>query len=140
MGIFNRAANLGLVLLLLSGLAQAEVKNISNAELAALSKDEVTIIDVRRPDEWQATGLIEGSHPVMFFDANGRYDVKAWLASVDAIVPRDKPIALICARGVRSSNIANLLDKKLGFTDVINVTGGMVKWVKQGRPVVQWQP
>jgi len=95
---------------------------------------------VRRPDEWQASGLIEGSHPVMFFDKKGRYDVKTWLAEIDKLVERDEPIALICARGVRSSSIADLLDAKLGFTHVHNVTGGMVDWVKEKRPVVAWSP
>jgi len=140
--LYSSGKTLGLALFLwqLVGFAWADVVNISNAELAAIPAGDITIIDVRRPDEWQATGLIEGSHPVMFFDANGRYDVAAWLAAVDDIVSRDQPIALICARGVRSSNIANLLDRKLGFTNVTNVTGGMVSWVKKGRPVVSWQP
>jgi len=127
-------------LLLVSGLAFADVTNLTNEELASLPGGEVTIIDVRRPDEWKSSGLIEGSHPVMFFDKDGRYDVADWLSRIDAIVDRDQPIALICARGVRSSTIANLLDKKLGFTAVHNVTGGMVDWVKEQRPVVAWVP
>jgi len=130
----------GVFLWFLSGSAAAEVVNISNAELAAMSAEEITIIDVRRPDEWKASGTIEGSHPIMFFDANGRYDLNAWLAAVDAVVERDQPIALICARGVRSSSIADLLDAKLGFSQVHNVTDGMVRWVAKKRPTVAWNP
>ncbi len=129
-----------IILLLVGANARAEVTNITNAELAAMGPDDIVIIDVRRPDEWAKSGTIPGSHPIMFFDRKGQYDVAAWLAKVDALVDRDQPIALICALGVRSSNIAGLLDKRLGFTQVHNVTGGMVPWVEQGRAVEPWQP
>jgi len=129
-----------LALCLLSPFVHAEVTNISNAELAAMATEDVTIIDVRRPDEWKHSGIIEGSHPVMFFDRLGRYNIEDWLQQVDAIVARDQPIALICARGVRSSNIARLLDEKLGYSKVFNVTDGMIDWVEGGRPVTAWKP
>jgi len=118
--------------------AYAEVINITNAELAAMEPGEVTIIDLRRPDEWTKSGTIKGSHTITFFDKRGRYDVNKWLEQVDAIVDRGEPIALICERGVRSSSVADLLDKRLGFAKVINVTEGMTDWVKDGRPVEPW--
>jgi len=120
--------------------AVAEVTNISNAELAAMEPGEVTIIDLRRPDEWTKSGTIAGSHLVTFFDKKGRYDVEEWLSQVDAVVDRGDPIALICERGVRSSSVADLLDQKLGFSNVINVTEGMTDWVEKGRPVEPWSP
>ena len=123
---------------LFSTSAYAEITHITNAELAAMEPGSVTILDLRRPDEWTKSGTIEGSHLVTFFDKRGRYNVQEWLAKVDAIVDRDQPIALICERGVRSSSVADLLDKKLGFTQVINVTEGMTDWVKDGRPVEPW--
>lgn len=123
---------------LLSSGAFAEVTNITNAELVAMEPGAVTIIDLRRPDEWTKSGTIEGSHLVTFFDKKGRYDIQEWLSKVDAIVDRGDPIALICERGVRSSSVADLLDKKLGFGNVINVTDGMTIWVKEGRPVEPW--
>lgn len=121
-----------------SSAAFAEITNITNAELAAMEPGSVTIIDLRRPDEWSKSGTIAGSHLVTFFDKRGRYDVQKWLAQVDEIVDRGDPIALICERGVRSSSVADLLDKKLGFSQIINVTEGMTDWVKDGRPVEPW--
>ena len=128
----------GLLSPFISAVAYAEVTNITNAELAALEPGSVTIIDLRRPDEWTKSGTIEGSHLVTFFDKRGRYDVEKWLSKVDAIVDRGDPIALICERGVRSSSVADLLDKRLGFSQVLNVTEGMTDWVKEGRPVEPW--
>lgn len=124
--------------LLAPAAAMAEVTNITNAQLAGMNAENVTIIDVRRPDEWRHTGTIEGSHPIMFFDRNGSYDVRAWLDQLSEVVDKDQPIALICAAGVRSSSIANLLDKRLGFSAVFNVTEGMNQWVAEKRPVVKW--
>ncbi len=124
--------------LLAPAAAIAEVTNITNAQLAEMSAQNITIIDVRRPDEWRHTGTIEGSHPIMFFDKKGAYDVRAWLDELSKVADKDQPIALICAAGVRSSSIANLLDKRLGFSAVFNVTEGMNQWVEDKRPVVQW--
>ena len=118
--------------------AMADVTEVDNASLQSLQAQGVTIIDVRRPDEWTDTGIIEGSHGITFFDAQGRYDADAWLAELSELVKPDEPFILICARGVRSSKIAGFLDKRLGYSDVHNVTAGILDWIKQGEPVVSW--
>ena len=120
--------------------AVADIKEIDNAALEELIKKGVAVIDVRRVDEWQATGVIEGVHPLTFFDKQGRYDANKWLQEIDKIAPNGEPIVLICARGVRSKNIADLLDKRLGFEKVHNHTLGMFDWIGSGRPVVEFKP
>lgn len=121
-------------------LAMADVTEVDNPSLQSLQAQGMTIIDVRRPDEWSDTGIIEGSHGITFFDAKGRYDVNAWLTQLSELVKPDEPFVLICARGVRSSKIADLLDKRLGYSAVHNVTDGILDWLKQGKPVVSWNP
>lgn len=118
----------------------AAVTEVDNEQLRSLQASNATIIDVRRADEWKHTGMIEGSHGVTFFDEKGRYDVEAWLARIYSLTPADQPVVLICARGVRSSKIAQLLDKRLGFTAVHNVTGGIVEWLNEKQPVIAWTP
>lgn len=118
---------------------QADVTELGNAELKNLQAQGVTIIDVRRADEWKATGIIEGSHPLTFFDKQGRYDVQAWLDQVGQWVSKDEPVVLICAHGVRSSKIAEFLDKRVGFTQVHNVTKGISQWISADESVVKWQ-
>lgn len=118
----------------------ADVGELDNAALERMQADGVAIIDVRRVDEWKAKGMVEGSHGITFFDAKGNYDVTAWLDKVGAVVQPDQPVVLICDQGVRSSKIAEFLDKRLGYADVHNVTGGISAWIGEDRPVVDWQP
>ncbi len=125
-------------ILLWPAWAHAEITQVSNESLQQLQESGVTIIDVRRQDEWEETGLVEGSHGITFFDHQGRYDVNAWLNDVSKLVKPDEPVVLICARGVRTSKIAELLDKRLGYTQVHNVTDGIQSWIKNDKPVVPW--
>ncbi len=118
--------------------AVADVTELNTQELQKLQSEGVTIIDVRRADEWAQTGMLEGSHGITFFDEKGRYDVDAWLAEVSSLTVPEQPVVLICAHGVRSSKIARLLDKHLGFTAVHNVTDGIYAWLDDKQPVVPW--
>ena len=52
---------------------QAEVVNIGNAELRELVDSGIPIVDVRRPDEWESTGVIDQSELLTFFDKKGAY-------------------------------------------------------------------
>lgn len=132
-----------LLLAATSGFANADVSELSTEALQAMIADDVIVIDVRRDDEWKRTGLVAGSHPITFFDARGRYDVADWLSQVEAISDGDertRKVVLICARGVRSSKIAKLLDKRLGFQEIYNVTDGINHWIDAGKPVEKFVP
>ncbi len=95
----------------------------------------LTLIDIRRPDEWQATGVGRGAHPL-----DMRRD--DFTAALLMLVNGDTaaPIALICARGVRSARLATRLTGA-GFTRLINVPEGMLGaaegpgWIARGLPV-----
>ncbi|MFK8080028.1 MAG: rhodanese-like domain-containing protein [Granulosicoccus sp.] len=127
---------LWLILLVVSArTAIADVVALDNVALERLRAEGVAIIDVRRQDEWETTGLVAGSHPMTFFDAKGRYDAEAWLEKLDKLVRPDEPLVLICAHGVRSAKIAEFLDKRLGYTQVYNVTKGISAWLADKRPV-----
>ncbi len=120
--------------------AVADITDVNNDTLAELIEQGIPVIDVRRVDEWKSTGTIDGSHLITFFDKNGRYDADAWLAQLDKLVSIDEPFVLICAAGVRSRNIAQLLDKRLGYTGVHNVKKGINYWIAKGQPVVPHSP
>ena len=97
---------------------------------------EITLIDIRRPDEWRATGSGEGAVRIDMRDA----DFEAQLLA--AAGSRDAPIALICAAGVRSARLSNRLTSA-GFTRIIDVPEGMTGgrygpgWIDTGLPVVR---
>lgn len=48
-------------------------------------------------------------------------------------VPRDRPVAVICGSGYRSSVVSSLL-KRAGREEIFNVLGGMGAWKRAGLP------
>ena len=115
---------------------RAEIANIDGAALQRLMQGGVPVVDVRTAAEWDKTGVIEGSRLLTFFDAGGRYDVGAWMAEFGAIAGPDRPVALICHSGGRSSAVSRLLDRHFKYRRVYNVQGGIAKWIDEGRTTV----
>ena len=126
------------VVVLLVGIAplRADVIHVDNAALERLLHRGVPIIDIRTSEGWRATGIIEGSHVLTFFDAQGNYDVRAWLSELTAIAGRDDAFALLCDSGGRSGVLSQFLDARLGYRHVFDVPGGIVKWIAEDRPTV----
>ncbi len=87
---------------------------------------QVRLIDVRRPDEFNAElGHIAGAELVTLGD-----DLTKFLATAD----KNQEIAFICRSGARSGN-ATLESKKYGFTKTVNMIGGMINWNEKKLPV-----
>lgn len=92
------------------------------------------LIDIRRPDEWKQTGIPQSAHPI-----DMRRD--DFLQALMAIAGPDRarPIAVICARGVRSARLSLQLTKA-GFSAVLDVPEGMLGsgagpgWLATGLP------
>lgn len=92
--------------------------------LAGVKAGEMTLIDVRSPDEWRETGVPQGAKTVTIHNSDGMVGfVAAAFRSVKG--KKDQPIALICARGWRSLRAANALHDA-GFTNILNVREGML--------------
>ncbi|MGK7651083.1 rhodanese-like domain-containing protein [Roseovarius sp. B08] len=101
----------------------------------AAKAGEIILVDIRRPDEWSRTGIGQSAHPI---------DMRhtGFTAKLDALTGtrKDVPIALICARGVRSARLSIALTEA-GYTRVINVPEGMLGsnagpgWIETGLPV-----
>lgn len=113
-----------------------EVQNIDNKELKQLIEQNVAVVDVRTTTEWKKTGVIEGSHLIMFYDEKGKYDLNAWLGEVANIAKKDEPLVLICHSGGRTKQLANYLAKERGYEKVYNVKKGIVHWIKKDNPTV----
>lgn len=104
--------------------------------LAAAALGDILLVDIRRPDEWQATGVPQ--HAVAF-------DLRSddFLDSIrGARASATQPVALICARGVRSARTTLTL-AAAGIGPIIDVPEGMLGslagpgWLKRGLPVVR---
>ena len=96
-------------------------------EMLSSGKD-ILFIDVRTPQEI-AEIAVEGAQPVPM----------AAILQGHAVLPKDKPIILICAVGGRSYWVGRFLSSR-GYSEVYNLSGGIVDWEKEGLPVIRKKP
>jgi rhodanese-related sulfurtransferase len=54
-------------------------------------------------------------------------------------LPKDRPLLMLCAAGSRSTS-ATMYLLQGGWTDVRNITGGMIGWRQAGLPIVTGPP
>jgi rhodanese-related sulfurtransferase len=129
---------LGVVLLAatLVGCAEPPYSNADNDQLKALLAQGVPIYDIRRPEEWRSTGVVEGSRKLTFVDAGGRLNPE-FLPRFTAEVGKDDPVVLICRTGSRTDKLARELMEKQGYTQVYNARHGITGWIAGNNPVVK---
>ncbi len=132
---------MGLAFVPTSALAQTAAQLIASKKLSVEDAHElakagaIILVDIRRPDEWAATGVGEGATPL---DMRR----KDFLVQLDVLVNGDKtkPVAVMCARGVRSKWLSTQLENA-GYSQIIDVPEGMLGsragpgWVRIGLPV-----
>ena len=125
--------------MLVAGAAplHADVIGVDSAGLERLRADGVPVIDVRRAEEWRKTGVIEGSHLLTFYDAEGRYDLERWLPALRQIAESGQPVAFICRSGKRSGRVARMLDERFGYSRVYTAREGILGWIGEGRSTVE---
>jgi len=128
---------LSVYLLLFTPLVFAEVKEVGNDEIIALMNNDVSIIDIRRADEWRNTGVIKQSSLITFFDKQGNHNTEEWMSQLKKIVNQDDPVIIICRSGKRSGIVSKFLDEQANYTNVYNASGGMVSWVNSKNKTVE---
>jgi rhodanese-related sulfurtransferase len=89
------------------------------AWLADPDRPKPVLLDVREPWEIE-TCRIEGSLPIPM------NSIPARMQELDD----EAPIVCICHHGARSMSVASFLERN-GFTQVINLTGGVHAWALQ---------
>ncbi|MFN3530855.1 MAG: rhodanese-like domain-containing protein [Bacteroidia bacterium] len=83
-----------------------------------LQEKNVVILDVRTPGEFRS-GYIPGAVNIDVYDP----EFKAKIAKLD----KSKKYLVYCRSGARSTNAGQQL-LGLGFTEVVNLQGGMMAW------------
>lgn len=112
--------------------SQPQVIDVSPQEFNQLSNPP-WLIDVRFQGEYNqfhAPNAINLSLPRILMGSNSwlrRYILPQWFQEL----PKDEPVALICLTAHRSPIAADQL-VKAGFTEVYNITGGMMEWRQLG--------
>ncbi len=126
-----RSILVGVFLALLALPAFAVDKLGPRATHKAVSAGSLVLVDIRRPDEWQATGSADGALRINMLSANFIARIKA-LQSANP----DKKIALICQVGVRSARLSKYLESQ-GLKNLVDVVGGTQLWIDQGLPITR---
>jgi rhodanese-related sulfurtransferase len=86
------------------------------------------LVDVREFDEFRDV-RVEGAALVPMSSFAERH----------AELPKDRPLLVMCAGGTRSAAATAFLLRG-GWTDVVNVEGGITAWQRQGLPVRRGDP
>jgi molybdopterin/thiamine biosynthesis adenylyltransferase/rhodanese-related sulfurtransferase len=104
---------------------QTAIREISPPEAQQRHSAGATLIDVREQVEWDA-GHIAGA----LFIPQGEL-----LDRIEAAVPnRDEEIVLYCRSGARSGRMTAAL-QDAGYTNVVNMAGGILQWQADALPV-----
>jgi adenylyltransferase/sulfurtransferase len=100
--------------------------NITASELNERLKngDEIYLLDVREPMEWDAGHL----------DAAKHVPLRQVPGAIDSL-PRDREIVVICRSGGRSAQAQHYL-RQNGFAKVLNLSGGMKSWAMSVDPSI----
>jgi sulfur-carrier protein adenylyltransferase/sulfurtransferase len=104
-----------------NGIPQLSVKDLKQRIDAG---EDVFILDVREPYEYQIAQIGGKLIP--------QNDVPQRLAEI----PRDREIVVQCRSGARSQKIAEFL-KQSGYSQVVNLAGGILAWSDEIDPKVQ---
>ncbi len=104
--------------------AENNVRSVTVLELQAqvAAGDNLVILDVREPHEWEISA-IEGSLRIP----------KGQVVARAAEIPRDAEVVVHCKTGIRSRD-AILMLQDLGFTNLVNLRGGINAWAREVDP------
>jgi rhodanese-related sulfurtransferase len=103
-----------------------QIRQLSADEVHARLKTDPAplLLDVREPEEYTGElGHIPGSQLIPLKELSQR------VSELNAY--RDTPIIVVCRAGVRSTTAAAMLTG-MGFSQVLNLKGGMLDWNDQG--------
>jgi len=99
--------------------------------------DNIVMIDVRREDEWERTGIIKNSIKMKFFDEFGNHKVEEWMNQFQKIVTsKEQTSVLICAHANRTRTIGNFLIEQ-GYKNTAHLFGGIALWQQELRETIK---
>lgn len=85
------------------------------------------VLDVREPWELQTASVTPDGFMLLHVPMQS---IPVRLAELQNTYDVDQPIACLCHHGIRSQQVAHYLAQH-GFTDVVNLQGGIAAWAQQ---------
>jgi rhodanese-related sulfurtransferase len=92
-----------------------------------INRDKAAILDVRDAAEF-AAGHLPNARNIPLADLDQR------IGELDKL--KSKSVVVVCQSGARASSAAGKL-AKAGFTDVVNLDGGVAAWKTAGLPLAK---
>ncbi len=134
------AATASMMLLSINACSRESGPTLAAPEAYAQAQaGKLTLIDIRRPDEWRQTGVAKDALQINMAHPQG---MAGFVQQVTAELGGDRnvPIGLICRTGNRTTQMQQVL-REAGFTQVYNVKEGMAGgvagpgWIARGLPL-----
>lgn len=97
--------------------------------VAQMKAEGALVVDVRTPEEWRETGVIDGAKLVTF------QDVGSFLAAIQGDLKPGQDLVLICHSGRRSAAAAAQLAGRIS-NPIISAEGGMAAVIAAGYQTV----
>jgi rhodanese-related sulfurtransferase len=110
--------------------------SIDNNDLVLKLEKGIKLIDIRRPEEWRFTGVVEGSIKLTAFNNRGQFQ-KSFIGLLEKTVKPDEEFAVICQTGGRTAALSNWLASRGGYKNVLNIKDGIKSWIDEGRRVIK---
>jgi len=98
----------------MTGITPAELKT-------RLQHEKLFLLDVREPFEHAD------------FNIGGQLIPLGEIISMAENIPTDEPVIVYCKKGIRSQIAIQRLQDKFGFSNLINLKGGMEAWKREVR-------
>ncbi|MBS1558634.1 MAG: rhodanese-like domain-containing protein [Bacteroidetes bacterium] len=100
------------------------MKEITVQELKKMidSKADFQLIDVREPHEYDISNI------------GGELIPQADVPHSVEKISKTKQVVVHCRSGKRSSNMIDWLEKNAGYTNLYNLKGGILEWIKEIDP------
>ena len=96
------------------------MNHISPKELKKqLSDPDIFLLDVREPYEHSS------------FNIGGILIPLGEIIGQAKNIPTNKPVIVYCEKGIRSQIAIQRLQEKFGFTNLVNLAGGMRSWKEE---------
>lgn len=92
-----------------------------------MNREDAIVVDVRDAHEY-SSGHLPGARNIPLKDLQAR------VGELETL--KDKPLLLVCASGARSDQACAQL-RKLGFSQLNSLEGGVDAWVRAGLPVAR---
>ncbi len=118
-----------IILIALIFIGQLFALTANKENIVKLQKSHIPIIDIRLPEEWQATGTIPNAIKITFFDRSGNINKNFLIKLKEHNITRNSKFAIICRTGHRSRIATEILQNN-GYKNIIDLKGGMFSLFK----------